>query len=203
MSPDKRRRSIVTTHVEFNRSVDREVLGQIADLNLRGLQALLALRSAGFSGLPAPLLQFDELGADSDIWQRLGRTPYLLFEWSPLIDWRVHEPLCGWRQQAVWTDFARLAAYASAEICRLRRVAAPLLLGMSAGQCDEWAKLALPEVDLRAQQAGQQLGLRWSSDVRFWQRRFQAAASPTDEAALWRNTLEGVQRLAVLGRSGV
>jgi hypothetical protein len=67
-------------------------------------------------------------------------------------------------------------------------------------QCTRWAALSLPEIDRHAQQASYQIDLRWRDDG-FWQRRVKAAMNEGDESALWRNTLEGIQRLAVLGRS--
>jgi hypothetical protein len=198
MSADKALMTAAITHVEFARSVDRDVLRQICDLNLRGLQAIAALRD-GLPTRPAAFAQFDDLSRNEDRWHRLSGAPFLLFEWRPLVDWRVHEPTDAWRESAQWVDFARLATHVSAEICRNRRSAAVLLLGMPADQCDAWSRFSLAEIDLRAQRAAQQIDLRWFADPRFWQRRLHAVSASSDDA-LWRNTLEGMQRLAALAR---
>lgn len=198
MSADKALVTAAITHIEFARSVDRQILRQISDLNLQGLQAIVALRDH-LPNRPTAFAQFDDLARDEALWRRLCSVPFLLFEWRTLTDWRVSEPSGDWREQASWVDFARLATHVSAEICRNRRSAAMLLLGMTAAQCDAWSRLSLMEIDLRAQRAARQIDLRWLSDPRFWQRRLQAVTASGEEA-LWRNTLEGMQRLAALAR---
>lgn len=198
MSTDSDRAAAAITRIEFHRSVDREILRQLAELNVRGLRTIKAL-SETVSGRPVMWAQLDEPMPDDEGWRRVGDAPYLMFEWRSLMDWRVHEPTDAWREHADWLGFARLTTHFSADICRNRRPAARLLLGMSAEQCDAWARLSFADLDQRAQRANQQLNLRWWADSRFWQRRLHAAARPSDDA-LWRNTLEGMQRLAALAR---
>lgn len=198
MSADNALSTAVITRIEFARSVDRDVLRQLADLNLRGLQAIKALRSPSIGGSSV----FASLGgamADEALSRRLGDAPFLMFEWRSLAHWRVNESAEVWREQAEWSAFARLAAHFSAEVCRHRRPAALLLLGMPAEQCDAWARLSFAEIDTCAQRASQQIDLRWWTDSPFWQRRLQAVTDQ-DDGALWHNTLEGIQRLAALAR---
>lgn len=198
MSADNERARAEITRIEFSRSVDRETLRQLAELNARGLRAIMTLGRSS-SGRPALFSQIDDVAPQDSDWQRLGDAPFLMFEWRSLVDWQVNEAAETWREHAEWAGFARLAAHFSADICRNRRPAARLLLGMPTEQCEAWARLSLVDIDLRAQRASQQIDLRWSTDSRFWQRRLRAATLPGDEA-LWRNTLEGMQRLAALAR---
>jgi hypothetical protein len=208
MTEDKLGIAAITTHVEFARSVDRDILQQIAILNLQGLQALIEASQTNPHERPSGVTRLDTLVGQSEPWSKVSQAPFLLFEWRALEDWsendeedwQVHEPLGIWRKAEVWRRFARLATHLTAEICRHRQVAARLLLGMPQPQCTRWAALSLPEIDRHAQQASYQIDLRWRDDG-FWQRRVKAAMNEGDESALWRNTLEGIQRLAVLGRS--
>lgn len=198
MSADNNQAMAAMTRIEFNRSVDREILRQLTELNVRGLRAMQNLGEATLRGssmwsrLTGPM-------PDEAAWRRFGDAPFLLFEWRALPDWRVNEGVEGWSGHPDWSNFARLATHMSAEICRNRRPAARFLLGMSAEQCEAWARLSWADIDLHAQRASRQIDLRWGTDLRYWQQRLQAAALPGDEA-LWRNTLEGMQRLAALAR---
>ena len=211
MTEDKVGIAAVTTHVEFARSVDRDILQQIATLNAQGLRALMEASQANPHERPSGATRFDALAGQPQPWSKVSQVPYLLFEWRALEDgwedreedWQVHEPhepRGTWRKCQAWRRFARLATHLTAEICRHRQVAARLLLGMPQLQCERWGVLSLPQIDRYAQRASHQIDLRWPDDG-FWQRRVEAAMNDSDESALWRNTLEGIQRLAVLGRS--
>lgn len=211
MAEDKLGIAAVTTHVEFARSVDRDILQQIATLNSQGLQALIEASQTNPHERPSGVTRLDTLVGQPEPWLKVSRAPFLLFEWRAIgdggddreQDWQVHEPhdpRATWRKREAWRRFARLATHLTAEICRHRQVAACLLLGMPQPQCARWAALSLPQIDRCAQQASHQIDLRWRDDG-FWQRRVEAAMNEGDESALWRNTLEGIQRLAALGRS--
>lgn len=211
MAEDKGGIAAVTTHVEFARSVDRNILQQIATLNSQGLQALVEASRMNPHERVSGVTRLDTLVGQPEPWSKVSQAPFLLFEWRALEggcddreqDWQVHEPhdpQGGWRKAEVWRRFARLATHLTAEICRHREGAARLLLGMPQPQCERWAALSLSQIDRYAQRATHQIDLRWRDDG-FWQRRVEAAMNEGDESALWRNTLEGIQRLAVLGRS--
>jgi hypothetical protein len=213
MAEDNASFAAVTTHVEFTRSVDRDILQQICALNVQGLQALATAAGDEPAGRPTGIVRLESWAASAQQWRELSHTPFFLFEWllpaaelndgrEPVRDdWRVNEPEGMWRRDERWQRFARIATYLTVEICRHRQAAARLLLGMPALQCERWAGLSLAQVDARAQLAAGQLDLRWKNDS-FWQRRVQAViAQEEGQSALWRNTLEGIQRLAVLGRS--
>lgn len=196
------------TETDFTRSVDREIIRQIGELNRRGLQVLRRALQEGQASLPPMVSELRDawLGLDAAAEARAAEAPYLLFDLrlEPL-DGAVVEPspeleTADWFHHARGRAYVRLLSHFSWQVCRGRPIAATLLLGLSPETALRLGDLDLAAVDTIADRPGEHLVLRWGDDRWFWSRRLTAAARG-DARVLWQTTLAGVQRLAALSRS--
>ncbi len=204
----------VTTNTDFVRSVDRDIIRQIADINRRGASMLRTALQQNTQALPKAVESLRELwlALEPTALSSFADAPYLLFEIA-LEDSAVKPLKTASRADAStdpvsteWDDLAARAAYArllchfSWHTSRMRPAAASLLLGLSPAGCRAFSALELPAVEDLAASAGSRVNLRWADDERFWRLRLTAAISGEREG-LWRSTLAGVQRLAAVTRT--
>lgn len=190
-------RSGQTTNTDFARSVDRAIVREIADMNLRGLRAVRAATTdAAPQSLPPALesLRVAWQALDDQALTAMADAPYLLFEWRVNTE-RPAGITAGWLAHAEIRRYTRILCHFAWHTSRVRLVAAPLLLGCSPADAAALAGLDLGELDALTESAAERVGLRWAEDIRHWERRLTAAAA-ADRNALWENTLAGVQRLA-------
>lgn len=194
-------RNTTTTNTDFARSVDRAILREVGDINLRGVRALCAVSLEAPAGaLPPAIEAWRERWStlDDEAQRALADAPYLLFEWR-----LGTEVLSGvtpsWTAHPEIRRFARILCHFAWHTSRVRAMAAPLLLGSPAAACVALAALDPGALDALAESGGQRVALRWAEDERHWGKRL-AAAQQADRQALWENTLAGVQRLAATAR---
>lgn len=198
---------------DFPLAVDIEAFRLVAEMNLRGLrvvrEALADGRSSGLAAVDA--LRSDWLALDEAALARVAEAPFLLFELS--IDaaltahrspsWAVSDDphrVVSWCARPAGRAFARLLCHFCWQTCRTAPTAASLLLGISPAGCAAFRTLTLPNLDAFTEVAGHWLALRWGDEPRHWTGRLQAAGR-TDPAALWQDTLHGLQRLAAVART--
>lgn len=198
---------------DFPLAVDIEAFRLVAEMNLRGLrvvrEALADGRSSGLAAIDA--LRSDWLALDEAALARVAEAPFLLFELS--IDaaltahrspsWAVSDDphrVVSWCARPAGRAFARLLCHFCWQTCRTAPTAASLLLGISPAGCAAFRTLTLPNLDAFTEVAGHWLALRWGDEPRHWTGRLQAAGR-TDPAALWQDTLHGLQRLAAVART--
>ena len=198
---------------DFPLAVDIEAFRLVAEMNLRGLrvvrEALADGRSSGLAAVDA--LRSDWLALDEAALARVAEAPFLLFELS--IDaaltahrspsWAVSDDphrVVSWCARPAGRAFARLLCHFCWQTCRTAPTAASLLLGISPAGCAAFRTLTLPNLDAFTEIAGHWLALRWGDEPRHWTGRLQAAGR-TDPAALWQDTLHGLQRLAAVART--
>ncbi len=198
---------------DFPLAVDIEAFRLVAEMNLRGLrvvrEALADGRSSGLAAIDA--LRSDWLALDEAALARVAEAPFLLFELS--IDaaltahrspsWAVSDDphrVVSWCARPAGRAFARLLCHFCWQTCRTAPTAASLLLGISPAGCAAFRTLTLPNLDAFTEVAGHWLALRWGDEPRHWTGRLQAAGH-TDPAALWQDTLHGLQRLAAVART--
>ena len=198
---------------DFPLAVDIEAFRLVAEMNLRGLrvvrEALADGRSFGLAAVDA--LRSDWLALDEAALARVAEAPFLLFELS--IDaaltahrspsWAVSDDphrVVSWCARPAGRAFARLLCHFCWQTCRTAPTAASLLLGISPAGCAAFRTLTLPNLDAFTEVAGHWLALRWGDEPRHWTGRLQAAGR-TDPAALWQDTLHGLQRLAAVART--
>lgn len=203
----------IATETDFTRSVDREIIRQIGELNRRGVQVLRQALLEDQPALPAMVSELREswLGLSEVAEARVAEAPYLLFDLQlGELDPAVLTATAGldptntaaptsWLGQPRGRAYVRLLSHFSWQVCRGRPIAATLLLGLSAETALRLRDLDLAAVDSIADQPGDHLALRWSTDRWFWGRRLEAAGRG-DMRSLWQTTLAGVQRLAALAR---
>lgn len=198
---------------DFPLAVDIEAFRLVAEMNLRGLrvvrEALADGRSSGLAAVDA--LRSDWLALDEAALARVAEAPFLLFELS--IDaaltahrspsWAVSDDphrVVSWCARPAGRAFARLLCHFCWQTCRTAPTAASLLLGISPAGCAAFRTLTLPNLDAFTEVAGHWLALRWGDEPRHWTGRLEAAGR-TDPAALWQDTLHGLQRLAAVART--
>ena len=198
---------------DFPLAVDIEAFRLVAEMHLRGLrvvrEALADGRSSGLAAVDA--LRSDWLALDEAALARVAEAPFLLFELS--IDaaltahrspsWAVSDDphrVVSWCARPAGRAFARLLCHFCWQTCRTAPTAASLLLGISPAGCAAFRTLTLPNLDAFTEVAGHWLALRWGDEPRHWTGRLQAAGR-TDPAALWQDTLHGLQRLAAVART--
>ena len=198
---------------DFPLAVDIEAFRLVAEMNLRGLrvvrEALADGRSSGLAAIDA--LRSDWLALDEAALARVAEAPFLLFELS--IDaaltahrspsWAVSDDphrVVSWCARPAGRAFARLLCHFCWQTCRTAPTAASLLLGISPAGCAAFRTLTLPNLDAFTEVAGHWLALRWGDEPRHWTGRLEAAGR-TDPAALWQDTLHGLQRLAAVART--
>lgn len=198
---------------DFPLAVDIEAFRLVAEMNLRGLrvvrEALTDGRSSGLAAVDA--LRSDWLALDEAALARVAEAPFLLFELS--IDaaltahrspsWAVSDDphrVISWCARPAGRAFARLLCHFCWQTCRTAPTAASLLLGISPAGCAAFRTLTLPNLDAFTEVAGHWLALRWGDEPRHWTGRLKAAGR-TDPAALWQDTLHGLQRLAAVART--
>ena len=198
---------------DFPLAVDIEAFRLVAEMNLRGLrvvrEALADGRSSGLAAVDA--LRSDWLALDEAALARVAEAPFLLFELS--IDaaltahrspsWAVSDDphrVVSWCARPAGRAFARLLCHFCWQTCRTAPTAASLLLGISPAGCAAFRTLTLPNLDAFTEIAGHWLALRWGDEPRHWTGRLEAAGR-TDPAALWQDTLHGLQRLAAVART--
>ena len=198
---------------DFPLAVDIEAFRLVAEMNLRGLrvvrEALADGRSSGLAAVDA--LRSDWLALDEAALARVAEAPFLLFELS--IDaaltahrspsWAVSDDphrVVSWCARPAGRAFARLLCHFCWQTCRTAPTAASLLLGISPAGCAAFRTLTLPNLDAFTEVAGHWFALRWGDEPRHWTGRLQAAGR-TDPAALWQDTLHGLQRLAAVART--
>lgn len=195
-------RSGQTTNTDFARSVDRAIVREIADMNLRGLRAVRAAAAeAAPQSLPAALESLREVwrALEDSALIALADAPYLLFDWRLGAE-RPAGITPGWCAHPEIRRYTRILCHFAWHTSRVRLVAAPLLLGCAPADAQALAAIDLAELDTLTETSAERVGLRWAEDVRHWERRLAAAAA-ADRHALWENTLAGVQRLAGKARS--
>lgn len=197
----------VTTNTDFVRSVDRDIVRQIADLNRRGATMLRTALQQQARDLPKAVASLREpwLALEQGSLSAFADAPYLLFEIQ--LDQAMSSTAqavaedSGWAVLPARAAYARLLCHFAWHTSRMRPAAASLLLGLSPSGCRRLAALELPAVEELAEAASPWVNLRWPEDERFWSLRLKAALGG-ERDGLWSSTLAGVQRLASVTRTG-
>lgn len=197
---------------DFPSAIDAEAFRQVAEMNLRGLRVLrdALLEGRGLDIAAVARLRERWIDLDDAALQRAAEAPFLLFELS--IDAALaarraavlavgDDPrrAAGWCARAPGRAFARLLCHFAWQTSRTAPSAAVLLLGVSPAGCAALRGLSLQQLDAFTEVAGDWLMLRWGDEPRVWAARLAAAAAD-DPERLWKDTLLGLQRLAVLAR---
>lgn len=198
----------VTTHTDFVRSVDRDIIRQIADINRRGAVMLRDALQQRTRGLPSAVDSVRELwlALEPATLTAFSDAPYLLFELgleppvtAPIASGQVAIAEDSWQGLSSRAAYARLLCHFAWHTSRMRPAAAALLLGLSPSGCRQLSAMELPAVEELASVAAPRVSLRWAEDERFWRLRLTAAIS-NERDGLWSSTLAGVQRLAAVTR---
>jgi hypothetical protein len=209
MWPDKPRIAGIPQYV------DRELLRQIAALNLRGLQVICELHGTAATAERSddfPLTADDWRALDEAARERIADAPYLLFEISvdaALAETGAAERSAASALPAVADAPARYSPWSAAHprafagavlhfawhVAHTRPVAAPFVLGLPPQACAALQRSSPHGLDWLADAAPHWLRLRWHDDESHWRRRL-VAARDNDLKGLRAHTLVGLQRLA-------
>ena len=212
MEADNNPRAARPAAEDFPAAADAEAFQQVAEMNLRGLRVLrdALLEGRGLEIPAAAKLRERWLALDDAALQRVADAPFLLFELSldaALAAQRASRLAVGddprraklWCARAQGRAFARLLCHFAWQTSRTAPSAAVLLLGVSPAGGAALRSLGLQQLDAFTEIAGDWLTLRWGDEPQRWAGRLAAAATG-DPDRLWRDTLHGLQRLAVLAR---
>lgn len=212
MEADNNPRAARPVAEDFPAAADPEAFHQVAEMNLRGLRVLrdALLEGRGLEISAAAKLRERWLALDDAGLQRVADAPFLLFELSldaALAAQRASRLAVGddprratlWCARAQGRAFARLLCHFAWQTSRTAPSAAVLLLGVSPAGGTALRSLGLQQLDAFTEIAGDWLTLRWGDEPKLWAARLAAAATG-DPDRLRRDTLHGLQRLAVLAR---
>jgi hypothetical protein len=197
--------------------LDPAIAVQVADFNVRGLRLQLTALSAAVAAPPpgvgktAPLPRaLSELASlwlalDAAALRRLAQLPYLLFELGldtpqlfaqTQIASRVAAPNEASPVPASPAhDFARIVLHYAWHLARANPLGAALGLGMPQLSAAALRELSFGDLEWLAPQAAARLRMRWAQRPAVW-RGMLSAASGADTAALQREQLSGLRRLA-------